>query len=510
MKTPNSEAGAQTPWLDEAWRLFGVHERRGRADHPDIMSLYRDVGHPGIAHDETPWCAAFLGACLERAGERSTRSLMARSYSQWGVRLSKPRTGAVVVLSRGPDPVYGHVGFWLGETASKLFLLGGNQSDSISVTSFDKRRLIDVRWPRMAQDHSAGSQKRRGPRPNFQRCLAHVLEMEGGYSNDPYDPGGPTNFGITLKVYAKWHGLRLGASNHATLKARLKNIQASEVAAIYRKNYWRQASCEDFSPGLALMHFDCAVNQGVSRAIRFLQQAVGTDVDGEIGPLTRAAAAGMSEQRAVDAYADIRRNHYRSLHHFWRFGRGWLRRATRTLALAKKMAHEVAAQASKETDREPAHQTTEQAPIATPSARLTPSTPEPASQPNPSSRPDQCTCPPMERSSEMAAPHSETLNPEPFKKETSMPTKSIMPGKAKWWGHSMTIWGVIVTTLSTVLPTLGPVIGIDVTPDLVENAGQQLVTTVQAISGLIGTLMTIYGRARATTPLVQRSVNLHI
>lgn len=91
-----------------------------------------------------------------------------------------------------------------------------------------------------------------------------------------------------------------------------------------------------------------------------------------------------------------------------------------------------------------------------------------------------------------------------------MPTKQIMPGKPKWWGHSMTIWGVLITTLSTVLPTLGPVIGVDVTPDLVENAGAQLVTTVQAISGLVGTLMAIYGRVRATKPLVKRPVNLHI
>lgn len=74
----------------------------------------------------------------------------------------------------------------------------------------------------------------------------------------------------------------------------------------------------------------------------------------------------------------------------------------------------------------------------------------------------------------------------------------------------MTIWGVVITTLSTVLPTLGPVIGVEVTPDLVKDAGDQLVTTIQALSGLVGTLMTIYGRARATKPLAQRAVSLQI
>ncbi len=475
MLTPNSKAGAQTPWLDEAWRLFGVHERSGGSDHPDIMSLYQEVGHPGIAHDETPWCAAFLGACLERSGQRSTRSLMARSYSQWGERLKQSRLGAIVVLSRGADPAYGHVGFWVGETASKLFLLGGNQSDSVSVDSFDKRRLIDIRWPRALEEGAEHPPMQHGAQPDFQRCLAHVLEMEGGYSNDPYDPGGPTNFGITLKVYAKWHGVRLSADNHGRLQARLKNIPASEVAAIYRKNYWQRANCEDFSPGIALMHFDCAVNQGVSRAIRFLQQTVGTDVDGEIGPLTRAAVVSMPDHRVLEVYARVRRTHYRSLHHFWRFGRGWLRRVTQTLARAKTMVDEALHQTQPET----------QVPTTTPASNCT-------------------------RWS--TAPSSRVSNPKSkiTEKETSMPTKPIMPGKAKWWGHSMTIWGVIVTTLSTVLPTLGPVIGVDVTPDLVEDAGKQLVTTVQAISGLIGTLMTIYGRARATKPLGQRSVNLQI
>lgn len=483
--TPDCETGGQTPWLDEAWRLYGVHERRGNSDHPDIMSLYRDVGHPGIAHDETPWCAAFLGACLERAGERSTRSLMARSYSQWGVRLREPRLGAIVVLSRGADPAFGHVGFWVGETASKLFLLGGNQADSVSVEAFDKRRLIDMRWPKYAQEEIAPPQKRSGTQADFQKYLAHILEMEGGYSNDPYDPGGPTNFGITLKVYATWLGVRLSQANHTALKARLKKIPAREVAAIYRKNYWQRARCADFSPGLALMHFDCAVNQGVSRAIRFLQQAVGTDVDGEIGPLTRAAAQAMPVAQALDAYADIRRSHYRSLHHFWRFGRGWLRRVTRTLARAKEFARFVDGERTKQSS----------APVLTDG-----------------SLPNQASC--NGRTTGSPSPEapldSNTCKSETNQQESTMPTKPILPGKAKWWGHSMTIWGVIVTTLSTVLPTLGPVIGVDVTPDLVKDAGQQLVTTVQAISGLIGTLMTIYGRARATKPLGQRAVNLHI
>ena len=71
----------------------------------------------------------------------------------------------------------------------------------------------------------------------------------------------------------------------------------------------------------------------------------------------------------------------------------------------------------------------------------------------------------------------------------------------KWWGHSITIWGTLITVLSTVVPALAPVTGVDVTGDLVRDAGTQVVDAVQAVGALIGTLMTIYGRVRATGPL---------
>ena len=85
---------------------------------------------------------------------------------------------------------------------------------------------------------------------------------------------------------------------------------------------------------------------------------------------------------------------------------------------------------------------------------------------------------------------------------TTTPTDAA---SGKWWGHSITIWGTIVTILSTVVPALAPVTGVDVTGDLVRDAGEQVVDAVQAVGALVGTLMTIYGRMRATAPL-QRSL----
>ena len=127
-------------WLERAWREFDVSEIRGSRHNPRILEMFKDVGHPGIVRDEVAWCAAFLGACLERTGRRSTRSLMARSYVNWGEGLEIPRIGAIAVLSRGRDPALGHVGFVVGETEDHLFLLGGNQSQRVSVDAFAKSR----------------------------------------------------------------------------------------------------------------------------------------------------------------------------------------------------------------------------------------------------------------------------------------------------------------------------------------------------------------------------------
>ena len=81
---------------------------------------------------------------------------------------------------------------------------------------------------------------------------------------------------------------------------------------------------------------------------------------------------------------------------------------------------------------------------------------------------------------------------------------------AKWWGSSMTIWGTAITTLSTVLPMIGPVVGLDIKPEVVLQAGEQVVNAVQAMGGVIGTVMTIYGRMRATGPLMRRKMRINI
>ena len=99
--------------------------------------------------DETPWCAAFVGAVLEECGIKSTRSAAARSYLKWGDAIARPVPGAVVVFWRGnPDGWSGHVGFVCGVTASgDILVLGGNQGDMVSIRTFTKHRVLGYRWP---------------------------------------------------------------------------------------------------------------------------------------------------------------------------------------------------------------------------------------------------------------------------------------------------------------------------------------------------------------------------
>lgn len=95
------------------------------------------------------------------------------------------------------------------------------------------------------------------------------------------------------------------------------------------------------------------------------------------------------------------------------------------------------------------------------------------------------------------------MEPKP---DIRLPTTETPESTTKWWGQSVTIWGALITALSTVLPLLGPALGLNLTPELVHVLGDQVALLVQAFGGLIGTIMTVYGRTRASTRLLRRPV----
>jgi len=130
---------------------IGTRELKGDKHNPDVVQYFADVDHAWVKDDETAWCAAFVGAMLERNKLPSTRKLNARSYLDWGdpVDLESARAGDIVVFSRGnPAGWQGHVGFFVRRNGTNIEVLGGNQSDQVIISLYPISRLLGVRrWP---------------------------------------------------------------------------------------------------------------------------------------------------------------------------------------------------------------------------------------------------------------------------------------------------------------------------------------------------------------------------
>jgi uncharacterized protein (TIGR02594 family) len=138
-------AVVEAPWFDLARAQIGVKEVPGAASNPAVLAFYDEAGNPQ-PNDSVPWCAAFVGAMLRRAGYKGTGSLMARSYLDWGTKLDKPQRGCIVVFKRGAPPA-GHVAFVDEWTATTVRCVGGNQSDAVTVATYPRVNVLGYRWP---------------------------------------------------------------------------------------------------------------------------------------------------------------------------------------------------------------------------------------------------------------------------------------------------------------------------------------------------------------------------
>jgi lysozyme family protein len=141
----------------------------------------------------------------------------------------------------------------------------------------------------------------------FESSLPFVLRWEGGFVDNPADPGGRTNKGVTQKVYDRWR------QQQGLPQRDVKLLEDAEMNAIYRAGYWIPPRCDLLESTLDLVQFDTAVNMGVGRAIRFLQTAVGCGVDGDFGPGTQRAVASCDQGSTIAAYCDLREAYYRRL-----------------------------------------------------------------------------------------------------------------------------------------------------------------------------------------------------
>ena len=145
----------------------------------------------------------------------------------------------------------------------------------------------------------------------FADCFHLVLGTEGGYSNDPDDPGGETIWGITRRDHPD-----LWVEGRPSIE---------DAQDRYFTHYWRKAGCDRLAEPFDLLVFDSAVNQGIYPAVLAVQKALSVTPDGRVGPLTIAAAkaAGKEEVAMSLAYRALA---YSQLHGFSRYGLGWLKR----------------------------------------------------------------------------------------------------------------------------------------------------------------------------------------
>ena len=148
---------------------------------------------------------------------------------------------------------------------------------------------------------------------NFEQCLALVLKEEGGYVNNPKDPGGRTNYGVTQKVWEEYVG-------HPVTEEDMHNLTALDVTPLYKKNYWDKIRGDELPYGVDYACFDLAVNSGVSRAAKFLQQALGVSADGVIGPATMDALEASNARQVATDICEKRLQFLQSLPTWGTFG----------------------------------------------------------------------------------------------------------------------------------------------------------------------------------------------
>jgi len=135
----------QPSWLAIAKKELGQVEIAGDKDNERIIEYHRTTTLKA-ADDEVPWCSSFVNWAIRRAGFKGTDSARARSWLSWGIDFRIPAYGCVVVLSRGKVG-QGHVGFFVGRKAGQVALLGGNQSNAVSITWFPESKILGYRWP---------------------------------------------------------------------------------------------------------------------------------------------------------------------------------------------------------------------------------------------------------------------------------------------------------------------------------------------------------------------------
>lgn len=151
---------------------------------------------------------------------------------------------------------------------------------------------------------------------DFDIAFDRLMGNEGGYVNDPNDPGGETNWGISKRSYPT---------------VSIKELTRDGAKAIYKRDFWDRVHADGLFDGVAFQALDFAVNSGIETSVRKLQAALGVGDDGHWGPTTQAAAKAMSETDQIMRLNAQRLRFMTKLSGWKNFGAGWANRIANNL-----------------------------------------------------------------------------------------------------------------------------------------------------------------------------------
>ncbi len=154
---------------------------------------------------------------------------------------------------------------------------------------------------------------------NFDTAFDRLIGNEGSYVDDPADPGGETNWGISKRSYPS---------------VDIKTLTREQAKQIYFADFWKKIHADQMPAAVAFQTFDFAVNSGIQTAIRYLQAAVGVADDGYWGPVSESAMAAHKEWEVILRLNALRLDYMTRLRGWKDFGRGWARRISTNLLYA--------------------------------------------------------------------------------------------------------------------------------------------------------------------------------
>ena len=165
---------------------------------------------------------------------------------------------------------------------------------------------------------------------NWQKSFELMLKSEGGFVNNPADPGGMTNLGVTKATWESWVG-------RPSDEKEMRSLTPEKVEPLYKRKFWDACDCDLLPDGLDYLVFDFAVNAGIGRSVKTLQSCVDATMDGQIGKNTLGAVSNFPVDVVIFKFSDEKVKYYKQLPTFPTFGKGWLARVETAKENALKM-----------------------------------------------------------------------------------------------------------------------------------------------------------------------------